>query len=91
VKYVGLSVSATGQRELPGYDTDVAYAWYRDPSGNPVGGITLGPSYGTRSLGAAPTSLLAGGRTLRWTAATGLGDYYTVRSFTVRYTYYLLQ
>ncbi|MDP9181234.1 MAG: hypothetical protein M3P04_00480, partial [Actinomycetota bacterium] len=90
VKYAGISVAATGQEELAGYG-DVAYAWYRDASGNAVGGVTLGAAYGTKSLGSAASTLLYGGRTLRWTAATDSGQFYALRSFTVRYTYYVLK
>jgi subtilisin family serine protease/flagellar hook assembly protein FlgD len=91
IKYAGISVSATGQEDLPGYG-DVASAFYLAPNGDAYGsGVLLGPSYGTRSLGSAPTSILYGGRTLHWVAGTIEGCYYDVRSFTVRYTYYLLK
>jgi hypothetical protein len=89
VKYSGISVSATGQEDLPGYG-DTAAAFYLTPASDPYGGTTLGSSYGTRSLGAVPVSLLWGGRTLHWLAGTVEGSYYDIRSFTVRYTYYVL-
>jgi flagellar hook assembly protein FlgD len=90
VKYAGISVVATGREEEAGYG-DVAYAWYRDTAGNAVGGVTLGSSYASYSLGAATPSLLYGGRTLRWTVATDQGQFYALRTFTVRYTYYVLK
>lgn len=91
VKYAGISVVATGQEELAGYG-DQAYGWYRDTSGNLVGnGATLGTTYSNYTFGGAAASLLYGGRTLRWTVATDTGQYYTVRAFTVHYTYYVLK
>ncbi len=90
VKYAGISVAATGQALLSGFP-DIAYAWYRDVLGDGVGGATLGSSYGSRSLGTASTSWLYGGRTVRWTVATNDSNYYVIRSFTVRYTYYVLK
>lgn len=90
VKYSGISLTATGQQELPQHQ-DVAYAWYRDAEGNGVGGTVLQPDFGTYSLGSATSSLLYAGRALRWTVATDEGQYYAVKAFTVRYTYYLLK
>jgi subtilisin family serine protease/flagellar hook assembly protein FlgD len=91
VRYAGLSVVATGHEEEAGFG-DEAYGWYRDTSGNLVGnGATLGTALGSYSLGAAPTTLLYGGKTLRWTVATNVGQYYAIKSFTVHYTYYVLK
>jgi flagellar hook assembly protein FlgD len=86
VKYAGISVAATGQEDLPGYG-DTAAAFYLDTAGDTYGsGVVLGSSYGTRSLGSAPTTLLYNGRTLHWLAGTVNGAYSDSRSFTVRYT-----
>jgi flagellar hook assembly protein FlgD len=91
VKYAGISVVSTGHEEEAGFG-DQAYGWYRDTTGNLVGGgATLGTALGNYSLGAASTSLLYGGKTLRWTVATDGGQYYAIKSFTVHYTYYVLK
>jgi subtilisin family serine protease/flagellar hook assembly protein FlgD len=90
VKYTGLSVAATGQRAVAEY-ADTADAWYRDRYGKPVNPVTLAAALGSHSLGAASSSLLYNGRTLRWAVRTTAGRWYAVKSFTVRYTYYVLK
>ena len=89
VKYTGIRLAVTGQRRLAPYD-DIAFAWYRTPADDLVNGLTLGSSYATRPLVVAPSTYLAGGRTLRWVVATNAENYYSVRSFTVSYTYHTL-
>jgi subtilisin family serine protease/flagellar hook assembly protein FlgD len=89
VKYGGISMTATG-REVEDVG-DEAYAGYINPAGDLVGaGVTLGPAYGAYPFGAASPSILYAGKTLRWFVGTDSGQYYTVRAFTVKYTYYVL-
>jgi subtilisin family serine protease/flagellar hook assembly protein FlgD len=91
IKYAGISLTATGQETLAGYG-DTAGAFLVDTSGNAYGtGAQLGSAYGAHLIGTVPTSLLYGGRTIRWFNGTVYGAYYTIRAFTVRYTYYVLK
>jgi hypothetical protein len=91
VKYAGISLTATGQETLAGYG-DTAAAFLVDTAGNAYGnGALLGSAYGAHPIGSVPSSILYGGRTIRWFNGTVFGEYYTIRAFTVKYTYYVLK
>jgi subtilisin family serine protease/flagellar hook assembly protein FlgD len=90
VRYAGISLTVNGQRAVAGYD-DIGYAAYRTADDTDlVSGTDLSAANTPHALPPASPALLYRGRTLRWVAGTFNGNYYEVRSFTVRYTYYVL-
>jgi subtilisin family serine protease/flagellar hook assembly protein FlgD len=90
VRYGTVRIGAVGERRLAGYD-DTAVLVYQSPVGALTGwDVTLGAAYGTYWGPSVGAGSLLSGRTLRWTAATVGGSWYNVRSFQLKWVYYVL-
>ena len=90
LKYGVVRVAATGERAVTGY-ADQGFLLYVDKTDEVPGtGVGLGSTYATYWGPSVPASSYLSGRTVRWIAGTLDGNWYRVRSFTVRWTYYVL-
>jgi len=91
VKYGPVRVGAYGREAVRGYH-DAAGMFYETAGGSAYGrGVLLRSPARTYTLPPGPPSLLGGGRTLRWSVITSNGNFYQVKSFTVRWRYYVLR
>ncbi|HWL36154.1 MAG TPA: S8 family serine peptidase [Frankiaceae bacterium] len=90
VKYGTVRIGATGERAVSGYP-DTGLLIYNDPAGALTDwDATLGASYGTYWGPSVGSASLLSGRTLKWTAATAGGNWYHIRSFQLKWVYYVL-
>lgn len=90
LKYGTVRIGAVGERRLAGYD-DTAVLIYLDPAGGLTGwDATLGAAYGTYWGPSVGSANLLSGRALTWTAATAGGSWYNIRSFQLKWVYYVL-
>jgi subtilisin family serine protease/flagellar hook assembly protein FlgD len=90
VKYGTVRVTTTGE----GYDTefgDVARIYYLTRTGqHSTATALLDTAYGAHAGPSASSTGLLNGRVLGWEVGTEGGNWYEVKSFTVKYVYYTL-
>jgi hypothetical protein len=90
-RYGTIRVSAYGGEAVRGYG-DYAGLFYRRPDGSSYGRpALLRAAQGSYGLPGASPSLLGGGRTLYWSVLAIDGSFYRVKSFTIRWRYYVLR
>ncbi len=90
MKYGNVRIGATGERALEGFP-DVAALLYLDGTGATTDyGASLGSGYALYWGDSVPEAVF-GGRILHWLAGTTDGNYYRIRSFSVKWVYYVLQ
>jgi Subtilase family len=91
VKYGPVRVAAYGRAAVRGYQ-DYAGLFYETAGGSTYGeGVLLRPPARTYTLPTGPGWLLGSGRTLHWTVVAANTNWYQVKSFTVRWRYYVLR
>jgi subtilisin family serine protease/flagellar hook assembly protein FlgD len=91
IKYGTVRIGATSREAIAGFG-DTAALVYQNAASDPLDhGATLGSAYATRWGDSVPVSRLAGtGRTVRWFTGTVGDSWYEVRSFHVKWVYYVL-
>ena len=91
VRYGSFKVDAYGQRSVPGF-ADQGFLFYEDDNHNITskGGI-LGSSMGWHAGNSVPGGdYVDGSHVLHWWAGTSDHNYYDIKSFRMRLTYYVL-
>jgi flagellar hook assembly protein FlgD len=90
-RYGAVRVDTYGGKALDDYD-DVAALLYYDGTGDLTDkGRLLKPAIGSYRGPRAGARYVGRGRQVRWIAATLNGNWYDIKNFTVRYTYYVLR
>lgn len=91
VKYGAIRVDAYGQRDAPGYPDNGVILYEDAYQGLTDRGAYLGSSEGWHQGETVSGANFVSGRVMRWWAGTLEFNWYDIRSFRVRYTYYVLR